>query len=587
MPKGRLIIKRLIRTVIIFSLFSSIQNPLSHAAESQTPLEISLPTPITVSSSSNVVQIPISLPSSVTLGSSDVVKWSALEAYTFDSLGNKSQNLASPDSDAYGHDNIGINGLRIQFDGQGRRVNLILESRYAATYSIKVAATVSTNVFSKDFKVTFTPTSDRYSIAYTQDSAPKIEYQSPDVGRDLQTDIKVRVLFKSLWGSGLGGQVFVDNVRAYASDKNGKALLNGWFPANLYCTSDGRLCHNTTEWINFHVTYADWIKNGFNIYLAWTVATDKTNFEERQNMAFQRIIPVPINFPSPTPSLESSCDDVFIDKTSECRVRLVYKDAMGSSANGPSKAISWKLIDSNGLATSGEEPSLTAGSFFTVDIPKGKLAYKLLAQIPGTSISTESASSPHNYETDLVDSLSLTKSCPQSFKGTTFKCKISVSGSYPSPVTLTLSLQQKIDGKAWSTVKKVSLALNSSTTVTLPSSEKKSLSFRVITSYAGNNFYSDVQDWVVNSPTPKATTPSSSSSTKSATYNRAMSLMKQLDSSGNSPFTSYYINRNGGKYSYCVTLEKAGELDAGVTFTPKQTADFVKACTDFLTRKGF
>ena len=71
-------------------------------------------------------------------------------------------------------------------------------------------------------------------------------------------------------------------------------------------------------------------------------------------------------------------------------------------------------------------------------------------------------------------------------------------------------------------------------------------------------------------------------------YDRSYALMESLYSSPDSPFTDYWINQqNGGKVSYCDLFEKAAEQDAGVTLDAIQTQDWVNACIDFLTSKGF
>lgn len=76
--------------------------------------------------------------------------------------------------------------------------------------------------------------------------------------------------------------------------------------------------------------------------------------------------------------------------------------------------------------------------------------------------------------------------------------------------------------------------------------------------------------------------------TNSPVYDSAYRLMETLYSSPESPITDYWINQeNGGKVSYCVRLEKAAEQDAGVTLDAVQTQDWVNACIDFLTSKGF
>ena len=84
----------------------------------------------------------------------------------------------------------------------------------------------------------------------------------------------------------------------------------------------------------------------------------------------------------------------------------------------------------------------------------------------------------------------------------------------------------------------------------------------------------------------KSSPTSEPSSMKSDTYIQTMDLMYKLDTTGDTPFTNYWVNKNGGKNSYCVTLEKSAEIDSGVTLNPSETADFVSACFDFLGKKG-
>jgi len=72
----------------------------------------------------------------------------------------------------------------------------------------------------------------------------------------------------------------------------------------------------------------------------------------------------------------------------------------------------------------------------------------------------------------------------------------------------------------------------------------------------------------------------------SSDYYSFMSVLKQTYSKDPKPYSQSNVKKFGGRNSFCVRLEKAAELDAGVTLTPKKAADFVAACNNFLKSKG-
>jgi plastocyanin len=450
-------------------------------------------------------KLEYALPSSVTLGSGDSVNWQVTDLVTHDTEGNISSELL----DRWAH-----GPLSIDLNPVGRRANLNFTSDFAGEFLITVTAKVNNTVYTNTQTVTFTVGPKRTPMTYLGGKAPTITYESPDVGNDLQTVVR----FKVNWTRTPNPAGMPDGpywVYMWTVDSKGDLVRQPWGDANPSTRifwDDPQLNQTLptgTDWINLPVTYKNWRDwGGVHVKVWWSI-TDPQKWDHY--IYFEKTFDIPINFPKSKPSLSTVCNEVYDDENSSCKVSLSYKDPLGNPATGPEQQISWKLLDGTKVISSGLSEHVKADETFSVDLPPGKNPLVIESTILGTDVISQSTANAHDYVAALISSLSLGKDCPESFKGSTFKCQISFNASTKKPFKVNVILQERVDGSAWKTVKKIELLSNTSVSVALPANNKKSLSFRATMNYLGETISSDTQDWVKDSP--KATPPTKSGGT--------------------------------------------------------------------------
>lgn len=457
---------------------------------------------LTVDTSQNSAKIDYSLPPAVTLGASDTVSWNVTNISTSDIEGNLStDSLMDP-----------YHGpLQFSLTPLGRRATLDFSSDFAGIFSVTVTAKVGSNSYSNTQKINFSVSPKRTQMSYSDGKSPSIEYESPDPGNDLQTVIR----FKVNWKRTLNPMSMPEGpywVQMWTVDSNGNLVRQPWESANPNTRifwNDPQLNQTLstgTDWINLPVNFKDWLGWGGVHVKVWWYMTDPQRGDHY--IAFEKVFDIPIKFPSSKPFLNSNCGEVFSDKAGECDIQLVYKDALGNPAVGSPRNVTWNMLDGATLVASGSSNNVHANDSIKAIIPPGKNQVKLSASIVGSSINTESIASPHDYVADLINSVVLTKSCPSSFKGNSFKCTVALKADSKVQFKVPINFEERVDGLSWKSVKKAFITSNSSISVALPANNKKSLSFRASVAYLGKTFYSDIQDWITDapSPTPRAST---------------------------------------------------------------------------------
>jgi len=453
---------------------------------------------LTVSANEKSAKIDYSLPTNVTLGSSDVVTWAVSDVSTEDVLGNKSVDLLEGELSDFNH-----NGpLKYQLSPLGRKATLDFTSDFAGKYSVTVTAKVGNNSYSNTQLVNLLVSNTRNAMNYSDGQAPSLTYESPDVGKDLQTVVRFKINWKRPTVTGVPDGPYW--VYMWTVDSKGVLVRQPWEasnPGTRVFWNDPQLNQNLptgTDWINLPVKYSDWVASGgVHVRVWWSVA-DVQRWDHY--IWFEKIFDIPINFPKPAASLESNCDETYVDKTSTCQVTLKYKDALGNPANGSAQAVQWQISDGITVLKSETSKPVPSGGNLEISVPASNKSLTLQATIVGTNISSQSIANAHDYNLDLLNSIEVSKNCPNSFKGNSFKCTFSVKAESSKPLKFTLYIQEKVDSSPWKTIKTLSINANSSTSLTLPSNEKKSLSVRAYVSFSGQTIYSPIQDWVVSTP---------------------------------------------------------------------------------------
>ena len=135
-----------------------------------------------------------------------------------------------------------------------------------------------------------------------------------------------------------------------------------------------------------------------------------------------------------------------------------------------------------------------------MSIPASNKSLTFVATIEGSDISSQATANAHDYNLEVLNSIKVTNNCPKSFKGNSFNCIFRVNAATEKALKLNLYVQEKVDSSAWKTYKVIPVKTNTSTTVTLPSNEKKSLSVRAYVTFFGETIYSTAHDWIVSTP---------------------------------------------------------------------------------------
>jgi hypothetical protein len=511
-------------------------------------------------------KIDYSLPSSVTLGANDSVNWTVTSVTTADVEGNVSTDDLLDSSHG---------ALKVNLSPFGRKASLDFSSDFAGVFNVTVSASVANSSFSNTQKVTFSVSPKRTTMSYSNGKTPTIQFDSPDVGNDLQTVIR----FKVNWTRTVDPKNMPDGpywVYMWTVDSQGNLVRQPWNEANPNTKifwNDPQLNQSLstgTDWINLPVKYSDWLSWGGVHVKVWWYITDPQRGDHY--IGFQKIFDIPVNFPAPKPRLSVNCGDIYLDRASQCNVQLEYGDALGNSTVGPNQQVTWQLADASSTLTSGTSINLANKGVLTIPVPAGSSPLTLSTSIDGTSISSKTLLTLHDYQKDLLDSLSLTKSCPVSFNGSSFKCTVTLKATTLKPFSTSATLEESVDGSSWKTVKKVSIASNSSVSVVLPANNKKSLSVRASVQYLGKKVVSDTQDWVVSSPTP-ATAPKSGGSTSGSSGGSTHTL-----SAGDKKACSYYQSAmaqgmalpfGSSKLHYILSAGYQAALDAATNPTLK------------------
>ena len=452
---------------------------------------------LTVSASEKSAKIDYSLPSNVTLGSSDVVTWAVTDISTEDLNGNKSVDLLKGALNDYNDSGP----LKYQLSPLGRKATLDFTSVFAGRYSVTVTAKVGSNSYSNTQSVNLSVSSTRNAMTYSDGQAPSLIYESPDVGKDLQTVVRFKINWKRPTMTGVPDGPYW--VYMWTVDSKGVLVRQPWEASNpgvKVFWNDPQLNQNLptgTDWINLPVKYSDWVASGgVHVRVWWSVA----DVLRGRYIWFEKIFDIPINFPKPTASLESNCEETFVDKSSTCQISLKYKDALGNSANGIAQAINWQISDGNSVLKSETSQFIQSGGNLEIYVPASDKSLTLKATIVGTNTTSQATAKAHDYNLDLLNSIKVSKNCPNSFKGNSFKCSFGVEADSNKTLKFTLYIQQKVDSAPWKTIKKLSISANTSTSLSLPSNEKKSLSVRAFVTFSGETIYSEVQDWIVSTP---------------------------------------------------------------------------------------
>ena len=453
---------------------------------------------VVVSSSEKSAKLDYSLPTSVTLGANDVVSWAVTDISTEDLNGNKSVDLLEGELSDYNH-----NGpLTYQLSPLGRKATLDFTSDFAGKYKVSVTAKIGNVSFINTQTVNLAVSSARNAMTYSDGQSPSLAYESPDIGKDLQTVVRFKISWKRPTLKGVPDGPYW--VKMWTVDSKGVLVRQPWDQANPSTRifwNDPQLNQNLptgTDWINLPVKYSDWIASGgVHVRVWWSVA-DVQRWDKY--IWFEKVFDIPINFPKPSASVETSCGETYVDKTGNCQAKLIYKDVLGNPSTGNAQKITWQILDGSTVLKTESSPPVQSGGNIDVSIPASNKSLTFVATIDGTSISSQATANAHDYNLDLLNSIKVIKNCPNSFKGNSFNCTFRVNATTEKALQLNLYVQEKVDSAAWKTYKTIPIKTNTSTTVTLPSNEKKSLSVRAYVTFSGETIYSPVQDWIVSTP---------------------------------------------------------------------------------------
>ena len=248
---------------------------------------------LVVQSDSKQAIISYSLPASATLRSNSFLNWRVKEISTRDEFGNRSSNLAYI---SY-NENLFCDRERIvqcELTSIGRRAELVIESSFATTYNLVVEAEIvnvsnstrTSIIYSNQQTVQFLQNPSRPELKYqTAEQMPKIIYESPDVGKDLQTVVRLRVDWQ-------------------APPSNALVSGPGWMELRVMDKSKKTIeKHQVTtsgNWVNVEVSQEEWLSwGGFFVELRWALFG-------KGYVYFFKEIEVPINFPrvAPPPTIE-------------------------------------------------------------------------------------------------------------------------------------------------------------------------------------------------------------------------------------------------------------------------------------------
>lgn len=486
---------------------------------------------VEVSPSEKSARIEYFLPTSLTLGVNDVVRWAVSEIETEDTFGNKSTDLLEFELS----DNQRT-PLTYQLSPFGRKATLDFESDFAGKYKISVTAKIGTVVYTNTQDVILSVNSTRNAMTYSDGQTPSLIYESPDVRQDLNTVVRFKISWKAPTVTGVpNGPHWIwfytaDSEGMYRGKRVSQDLLTG------------------TDWINLPVSYADWRANGgAKVLVSWSLQDAQ---RRERYIPFQKWFDIPINFPKPTASLETSCDQTFVNKTSRCRVKLNYKDALGISTSGDARIINWQILKAGTVLKAESSPLTQSSESVEVTIPPSSKSLTFIATIAGSDISSQTTAFARDLNLDLQNSLSITKSCPKNFKGNSFNCTFRVNANSPKKLSLKLYIQEKVDAVSWKTYKTIFLKTNTPVTVTLPSNMKSSLSLRAYVIFSGKTIYSSVQDWVVSKPNITPDSDTRITAIRKGLKEGCTRIPSQLDikyvgpgpSNGGNPSRTYRVN---------------------------------------------
>lgn len=483
--------------------------------------------------------IEYQIPIAVVLGNSDTVLWSVEDITTVDKFGNISSDLS--------FSNYPV--VKYSLTPIGRRATFEFSSLLAGKFKVTVEAKVGLNTYTltKEISVSSSPTIVENS--YGNGSEPTVEIDTPDVGKDLQTVVRIKIK-QNLNTSEVGilGPYYInldfkDSKGNYIGLKN---IVEEATPGQVFSNYDTLDWDFTdgSHWINIPITYTQWLSTGgISIDLNWDSNV------HNGSIRFSKSIPISVNFPTSSPSLNSGCGEVLISTEGSCYVTLSYTDSLGKPASGANLDINWVMTVGPGrsIVARGVLQNVKQGTPNIVAIPHGDNEVTLIATIAGTSIQSSSVARVH-VDSVLGDfeasSMEVLQNCPESFSGGKVRCDFEASIVLIEDVIVPLVIEEKIDGGSWKRVQSLKLRTNTNKSLTLPGVSKKSIAVRSYVLYDGEKYYSEISQWTSTSNSLTSLSSVIKKGLMEGCTNLPSSLNIKYKSTGN-----YVGNSPGGLYS--------------------------------------
>ena len=347
--------------------------------------------PTSIGADVEIAKFPLSLPTSVTLGTSTNVKWS-ITNFTFkDNIG--------ADFDYAGHvRGLGTMPFNVTIDSLGRQATFNVRFVYSTNTTISFNANVDGKDYSLTKNVTWMP-SAKYGgrVSPTTSSDFGFETKVPEPGNDAQVTIQVRAVGNNTWATddiGIRHKIQFDLV-----DSNGQLVQNGTFP-------------DIGTWQNFTINGAQYQKVGLALKASWAQCYPTNCYGP--GVYFSKIIPLNINFPKPSHSIDLTCEEVFREKLSKCSFTINSKGLDGTATElGKSGTLSISILKIDGTKTQSSK-SFTFGQSADFQLPADRNSLTVVIALDGESLSKQVVVPAHTYSLAEQVSITWNLTCVQS-----------------------------------------------------------------------------------------------------------------------------------------------------------------------------
>ena len=354
--------------------------------------------PSSVSSDIDAAKFPLALPSTVVLGTNTNVKWSISKFAFKDNIG--------ADFDFDGHSNgLGTAPYSVKIEPLGRSAIFSIGFVYATNTSITFNANVDGKDYSLTRDITWLPNA-KYGgrVSPTTSSDFGFETKIPDPGSDAQVTIQVRAVGSSRWETddiGIRHKIQFDLV-----DRNGQSVQFGTYP-------------EIGTWQNFTINGAKYQQSGLMLKASWEQCYPTNCYGP--GVYFFKLIPISINFPKPTHSINLTCGEVFREKISSCSFTIESRGLDGTATElGQTSSVNINISKSDGSKTQIKK-SFTYGQSSDIQIPSDKNALNVTISLDGENLSKQVIATPHQYTLSEQVEIKWNLSCQQNEKN--ISCK--------------------------------------------------------------------------------------------------------------------------------------------------------------------